>query len=116
MFHPIFGRIPAPIALLDTDWDAPSAPPTFRADEPADEPDVLGTPNAHQRQPCPRSQQRADRRRAVERMRDVRALLAAKAARAAAQAEQAARAARARADRAALALANAEDMLATYGE
>ena len=77
--HPIFGYVPAPLPLLDSDWDAPDVP-TFRAASPdADEPDVLGTPNAHQRQPDPRSQARADRRRAVEQARDVRALLAARA-------------------------------------
>jgi hypothetical protein len=113
--HPVFGLIPAPLPLLDADWDAPCALPNFRAASPdAHEPDVLGKPNAAVRQPDPRSQARADRRRAVEQARDVRALLAARAEAAAKRAEAAARAARAKAERAALALAQAEDLLATY--
>jgi hypothetical protein len=113
MFHPIFGMVPAPIALLDSDWDAPAALP-FRADEPADEPDVMGEPSPHERQPCPRVQARSDRRRAIEKARDVRALLAARACAAAKKAEQAAQAARAKAERAAARLAEVEDLLATY--
>ena len=111
--HPVFGMVPAPVSLLDDDWDASPALP-FRADEPADEPDVLGEPSPHERQPCARAQQRADRRRAVEKARDVRALLASRAEVAARAAEAAAQAARAKADRAAARLAQAEDMLATY--
>ncbi len=116
MFHPVFGYVPAPVALLDADWDAPDALP-FRADEPdADEPDVLGAPSPHERAPCARAQQRADRRRAVEKAVKVRALLSARAAMAARAAELAAASARAKAERAALALAQAEDLLATYGD
>jgi len=115
MFHPIFGYVPAPVALLDADWDAPAALP-FRADEPADEPDVLGEPTAHERAPCARAQARSDRRRAVEKAVKVRALLASRAEVAARAAEAAAQAARAKAERARAALVTAEDMLATYGE